>query len=112
MFCNLLGVSKFLSFDNILFNFFDQYADEAQQAFSADKAPTLYNTLPTIESLYSSWEKASNRDKYTAFVPALEQGMAKLDDYYKKSAASDAHIMAMGKFISPIHISFVIYMSS
>ncbi|KJA18309.1 hypothetical protein HYPSUDRAFT_69968 [Hypholoma sublateritium FD-334 SS-4] len=78
LFCNLLG-----------------YADDAQQAFSADKLPTLYNALPAIEKMYSSWEKALNKEKYAAFVPALQEGMSKLNEYYEKTAASDAHIMAM-----------------
>lgn len=47
--------------------------------------------------MYSSWEKASKKHKYHAFVPALRQGMEKLDDYYQKTAASDMHIMAMHK---------------
>lgn len=63
----------------------------------ADKAPTLYNALPAIEKLCGAWEKALKKWKYNAFVPALEEGMSKLNDYYEKTAASDAHIMAMSK---------------
>ena len=72
-----------------------QYADDVQQAFSADKYPTLYNALPAIEKLYSSWEKASKKWKYDVFAPALVEGMSKLNDYYEKTAASDSHIIAM-----------------
>lgn len=72
-----------------------QYADEAQQAFLADKYPTLYNTLPTIKKMYCSWEKASKKWKYDAFAPALEEGMSKLNTYYKKTVVSDSHIMVM-----------------
>ena len=43
-----------------------------------------------------AWEKASSKPHYVFLVPALEAGMAKLDQYYQHSAKSDAHIMAMG----------------
>lgn len=102
LFCNLLGVSLFQyisAYTLLIVSHVVQYADEAQQAFSADKYPTLYNALPAIEKMYSSWEKASKKWKYEAFAPALEEGMSKLNDYYEKTAASDSHIMAMRMFI-------------
>ena len=79
-----------------------QYADDVQQAFSADKYPTLYNALPAIEKLYSSWEKASKKWKYDVFAPALVEGMSKLNEYYEKTAASDSHMMAMCTFMHDI----------
>ncbi|KAN0128809.1 hypothetical protein V8E53_013396, partial [Lactarius tabidus] len=71
------------------------HTDCAQQAFSAAKVPTLQLALPVIEQLYTSWEKASSKLQYDSFVPVLNAGMAKLNTYYKCSAESDAHIMAM-----------------
>jgi hypothetical protein len=68
--------------------------------FTSASTPTLHNTLPpTLEKLHAAWEKASHKDHYSHFVPALDAGKAKLDTYYQRSAQSDAHIMAMGKFI-------------
>jgi hypothetical protein len=46
--------------------------------------------------LYGEWEKASKKERYEKFKPALTAGMAKLDEYYQRSGASDAHIIAMG----------------
>lgn len=69
----------------------------AQQAFSAGARPTLHNALPAIEKMYGAWEKASEKSRYAVFKPALEAGMAKLDEYYQRTAASDAHIITMGK---------------
>ncbi len=67
--------------------------------FSAASTPTLQLALPAIEGLYASWEKASTKTRYKDFVPALTARMAKLNAYYERSADSDAHIMAMGKFL-------------
>jgi len=72
-----------------------QHADDAQQAFSSASAPTLQNALPALEKMHVAWEKASAKPRYACFIPALTAGMDKLNNYYQRSAASDAHIMAM-----------------
>ena len=46
--------------------------------------------------MYTAWQKASEKPRYSVFKPALEAAMAKLDEYYQRTAASDAHIIAMG----------------
>jgi len=46
--------------------------------------------------MYSAWQKASEKPWYSIFRPALEAAMAKLDEYYQRTAKSDAHIIAMG----------------
>ena len=48
--------------------------------------------------------------RYACFIPALAAGMAKLDQYYQRSAPSDAHIMAMGK-LSVSHVAHSVYCS-
>jgi hypothetical protein len=80
-----------------------QHADDAQQAFSSGSRPSLHNALPAIETMYSAWQSASTKPRYTPFVPALEAGMEKLNEYYKRTAESDAHIIAMGSY-SYIHL--------
>ena len=67
----------------------------------AASIPTLQNTPPTLEKLYASWEKAASKSRYKSFIPALSAGMEKLDSYYKQSAESEAHIMAMSTSIEP-----------
>jgi hypothetical protein len=52
-------------------------------------------TLPSLEKMHASWEKAASKTRYKSFVLALSAGMAKLDEYYQQSAESDMHIMAM-----------------
>jgi len=74
-----------------------QHADRAQQAFSAAARPSLHRALPAIETMYAQWDKASSKPRYHSFIPALQAGMEKLDEYYQRTATSDAHIIAMGK---------------
>ena len=74
-----------------------QHADRAQQAFSAAARPSLHRALPAIEMMYAQWDKTSSKPRYHSFVPALQAGMGKLNEYYQRTAASDAHIIAMGK---------------
>ena len=83
-----------------------QHANDSQQAFSSLSDPSLQNALPALERLHVVWKKASNKSHYTLFVPALKAGMQKLDQYYKHSAESNAHIMAMGKLTI---IAWIVY---
>jgi hypothetical protein len=46
--------------------------------------------------MYSSWEKAAEKDRYKPFKPALEAAMKKLNEYYLRTAESNSHIIAMG----------------
>ncbi|KAF8950693.1 hypothetical protein BDZ97DRAFT_1163754 [Flammula alnicola] len=57
--------------------------------------PTLYNALPAIEALHAAWNKRADKAKYAPFKQALKAAIAKLEEYYTKTAASDAHILAM-----------------
>ena len=75
-----------------------QHADDAQQAFSSGSQPLLHNALPAIETLYTAWQSASTKPRYEPFVPALEAAMEKLDEYYTRTAESDAHVIAMGLY--------------
>jgi len=55
----------------------------------------LYNTIPALEKMYSKWEKFRETPEAEPFRSALDAALAKVDEYYKKTAESDAHIMAM-----------------
>lgn len=57
--------------------------------------PTLFNAIPAIEVLHNSWFSQADRIKYAPFKVALHAVMNKLNKYYKKTADSDAHILAM-----------------
>jgi hypothetical protein len=54
------------------------------------------NALPAVEALHAVWSKCAVKPKYAVFKDALDAATAKLDEYYQKTVASDAHILAMG----------------
>ena len=80
-----------------------KHADESQHAFSASLRLTLNNMLPALERLHAKWEKALKKLCYKIFKPALTAGMAKLNEYYQCSGATDAHIIAMGNLTTHNH---------
>lgn len=84
-------------FSTILLTFYFrmQTADKAQQAFSYSSIPTLWNAVPALEKLYSTWEKQRGMPEAEPFINALNAGLKKVNEYYEKTSASDAHIMAM-----------------
>ncbi|KAJ2923537.1 hypothetical protein H1R20_g13556, partial [Candolleomyces eurysporus] len=73
----------------------EQFADQAQQAFSSETEPSLYNGLPVLERLHKAWTSCSKKEKYKRYRPALEAGLAKIEDYYNKTSYSHAYTMAM-----------------
>ncbi|KAG6882036.1 hypothetical protein C0992_012912, partial [Termitomyces sp. T32_za158] len=80
----------------------ERHADKAQQSFSSAQLPTLFNAIPAIEILYSAWNTRATKKKYELFTPALNAATRKLNEYYEKTADSNAHIIAMGNVLSPI----------
>jgi hypothetical protein len=53
--------------------------------------------LPALEALHKSWTKRAERAKYFDFVPALNAGLAKIAEYYDRTADSNAYTFAMCK---------------
>ena len=72
-----------------------QYADNAQHAFSSDQAPTLHLALPALEALHKAWSSRRAHVKYLGFIAALDAGLAKITQYYDRTADSDAYTFAM-----------------
>ncbi len=88
-----------------------QHVDKAQHSFSAVSVPTLHEALPALKKLYLTWERASAKPRYSPFTPAISAAMDKLNKYYRLSAESDTHIMAMGTifFSHTVHPSSTDY---
>ena len=55
--------------------------------------------------LHASWRNKVEKAKYILFKEALEAAIQKINGYYKKTAESDAHILAMGS----LNVSLVSY---
>ena len=45
--------------------------------------------------LHAAWTICANKFKYFPFKDTLNTATAKLNEYYEKTADSDAHILAM-----------------
>ncbi|KAJ3828572.1 hypothetical protein F5880DRAFT_1472165, partial [Lentinula raphanica] len=71
------------------------YADQAQQAFSSEKEPSLYIGIPALEALHRAWSTRSSRMKYSEFHNALEDGINKVQDYYERITDNRAYVISM-----------------
>ena len=91
----LLAVCAYRHIWQFIINFRVQTADKAQQAFSYSSILTLCNVVPALEKLYATREKQQNMPEAKPFKKALDVGLKKVNEYYKKTSESDAHIMAM-----------------
>ncbi|KAG5649809.1 hypothetical protein H0H81_001913 [Sphagnurus paluster] len=55
-----------------------------QHYFTADKILTLWQAIPAIEELQTSWEKKVQDSRFAAYLGALEKGLDKLCKYYSR----------------------------
>ena len=49
-----------------------------------------------IEKLHKEWSDHMEKESYAPFRGALVAGLVKIEEYYKKTAESDTHIISMG----------------
>ncbi|KAJ7028990.1 hypothetical protein C8F04DRAFT_47655 [Mycena alexandri] len=70
-------------------------AEQAQHAFSSELRSTLHLAIPALERLHAQWSVAAEDVKYSAFWPALEAAMEKVDEYYQKTVRP--HQVASGR---------------
>jgi hypothetical protein len=65
----------------------------------------LFNGLPALERLHRAWTSRKDKAKFSCFKEALEDGLAKIEEYYDKTSNLHAYTMAMGA-------CFYLFMSS
>jgi hypothetical protein len=63
-----------------------------QQVFTSTDIPTLSNAVPAIKALHDAWSSWANKLKYSLFKSALDATTMKLNEYYQKTADSDAYM--------------------
>ena len=90
-----MGVEPSRVFKFVADCFVAQHADNAQHAFSSDQAPTLHLALPALEALHKAWSSRRSRAKYQPFAAALDVALAKIEEYYDRSAECEAYTFAM-----------------
>ena len=73
-----------------------------------DAGPSLHLALPALEALHKAWSAQLGKDKYFPFMAALKAAIAKIAEYYDKTAESDAFIPAMGSLQS-LHYFLLYY---
>jgi hypothetical protein len=61
-----------------------QDLNKIQQAFSAEKHPTLWRALPLIEELQTAWEKKRDDPCFARYHKSIYDGLAKLNKYYSR----------------------------
>ncbi|KZV97891.1 hypothetical protein EXIGLDRAFT_810395, partial [Exidia glandulosa HHB12029] len=71
-----------------------QLADEAQQMFSAERYPTLYNAMPAMLSLLAAWERRRASPKYVDFTAALDAAILKLRKHIDKIRTAAPRVSA------------------
>jgi hypothetical protein len=54
--------------------------------------------VPALEKLYTTWKTQFGMPGAEPFRSVIDAAMRKINEYYVKTAESDAHIMAMGMF--------------
>jgi hypothetical protein len=55
----------------------------------------LHKEIPALELLHKNWTDRAAKDKYKRFQPALNAAIGKVEEYYDKTANSDAYNMSM-----------------
>jgi hypothetical protein len=68
-----------------------------QQRFSTERQPTLWDAIPAIEELQTSWETKASLSKFVAYREAIEDGIAKLRKYYNRFDDKWTFIMSQGQ---------------
>jgi hypothetical protein len=74
-----------------------QDSNRIQQYFSAEKEPTLWRALPTIEELQTAWESKRDKPAFFKYREAINDGLDKINKYYSRFDEKPAFILALGE---------------
>ena len=59
--------------------------------------------IPALEALHRAWSSRSTKPKYAEFKDALDTAVEKIEEYYDKTADSDAYTFVMCKSVFCSH---------
>jgi hypothetical protein len=71
-------------------------SNRIQQYFSAEKRPTLWQALPAIEELQTTWEAKRDNTRFLTYRTAINNRLAKLNKYYSRFDEKPVFILALG----------------
>jgi hypothetical protein len=74
-----------------------QDSNRIQQAFSAQKEPTLWRALPIIEELQTAWEAKWEKPAFAKYRVAIHDGLEKINKYYLCFDEKPAFILTLGE---------------
>lgn len=77
-----------------------KHSNGIQQYFSTEKCPTLWQALPTIEELQTTWEAECNDYCFLTYRIVINNGLEKLKKYYSWFDKKPTYIIALG--MSPL----------
>ncbi|KAM6503159.1 hypothetical protein JOM56_000102, partial [Amanita muscaria] len=66
-----------------------------QQAFSAERQPTLWRALPAFEDLQSAWEEKCDDHHFAPYHDAIYDGLVKLKKYYTQFDDKPAFLLSL-----------------
>lgn len=75
-----------------------QVPDAFQQKLSAEKTPTLCNTLPSFDAMVKIWRDQQNNWQ-EPFSDIIQDGINKLDAYHDCAMLVPAYTISMSKLI-------------
>jgi hypothetical protein len=96
-----------LLISNLLNSDVQQDSHTIQEAFSAEKQPTLWRAIPALEELMLSWEDKIDDGDFADYHDALCDGIAKIKKYYCKFDEKPAFILALHKSFSLPHSNYI-----
>jgi hypothetical protein len=87
----------------------EQDSNRIQQAFSAEKVPTLWRVLPTIEELQTAWEAKRDKPAFAKYHDAIKDGLEKINKYYSRFDEKPAFILALGENYLQVLLTLIAY---
>ncbi|KIK94419.1 hypothetical protein PAXRUDRAFT_142901 [Paxillus rubicundulus Ve08.2h10] len=70
---------------------------DAQASFSSESMPTVWHTIPTLETLQDQWETFTTMQKFHKLKGSIEKGLAKLNKYYWFLDQNNVAFISLGK---------------
>jgi hypothetical protein len=63
--------------------------------FSSERLPTLWQALPAIEELQTTWEAKRDHKRFVQYKDAITDGLAKLQKYYSRLDRKPCYLLAL-----------------
>ncbi|KIM55591.1 hypothetical protein SCLCIDRAFT_134398, partial [Scleroderma citrinum Foug A] len=72
--------------------------NKLQQVFSDENRTTLWQAIPALKELQTTWEAKQQDPKYILYHTALQGSLNKIAKYYSRLDQKPVYILALGMF--------------